>query len=1016
MSKKILSIIITLTLIIGILPINTKAAEAVEQKTPTRTQEKPIALSTTAAGNESEGWQWTPDASGGGTLELTNCYIQSSTTSIFRFQDIETENRKINIILRGENILKTTSNEYAPLISANGQSNLDYTIMAEEEGSLEIGTESPVTSGDIYGFAGKSINIQSGNIKSNIIFCIIREDFSIQNGSLEIHTPEDVNNIDGIYTLNGPVNINGGTVDIDVSNIGIFIPGNVYAAGKQIINITGGNINIKAGFSCIHINKKDPEDEQQQEQSINISGGNITCYGEQTTLYAKRINIVKGDDTNLAPKINVSNGTKSEYPAIFPSSKKITVSGSIVIADKWIYGYDQPDSQIENSIIIDGTQGKVHGEVEITENLTVPENTTLSIPDNATLSIPEDIILTVPDSVKLQVETDGKLINNGTLILPEDSDEILCTGSGVIKKGDNLYTNNNERLYKLTLIQKDGQITEYHIQDESIELQPEQAAAGMKFKEWKVTPDTVTITDNKFIMPATDIIIEAVYEKIPIVTNTPAPTKEPIPTEEPISTEEPTPTESVEPVVSMTPSPNGNIIVTEPVIAEDTPHTYTESTQDEIKEAVPLTAEEQAEVKNGSDIKIYLKVEKKTVTQEEKQIIDNEKKDYEIGEYIDISMFKQIDGKEASPVTQLNKKIVISFIVPENLRNKNNSFIRIYEIICHHFGESSAEILQGTYNEQTFTFTFETDRFSTYAIAYKDTAKQTNNNPSSIFIGGSGGYTTDYTHTASPSPSTTPTPVPTAAPTQIPTATLTAQPDSTAHPSQTPTASVVPTQKPVPDNNDSTPAPSKPSDETTNADNTLTLNAKFKVTQTNNKIKVLYGEVSEANGYDVYIQYCGKKFNNSPSNSVKNGKMTKINIKTINGKKINLKKSYKLYVTAYKFINNKKVVLGKSIIAHNAGIKNKKYTNAKNIEVKKASYSLKKGKTAKINASTILVDKNKKLLSDNHAKEFRYTTSDKSIATVSLSGKIRAVRKGSCIIYVYAKNGNAKEIKVNVKL
>ena len=452
-------------------------------------------------------------------------------------------------------------------------------------------------------------------------------------------------------------------------------------------------------------------------------------------------------------------------------------------------------------------------------------------------------------------------------------------------------------------------------------------------------------------------------------------------------------------------TPYGNIIVTEPIISDDAPHISIVGSEDEIKEAVPLTEEEKAAVAAGSEIKIYLKIEKKTVTQEEKQIIDAAKEDYMIGEYIDVSMFKQIDGKEESPVRQLNKKIEISLVVPENLRNKNNNLTRIYAIIHHHSGEDKAEILQGVYDERTFSFTFTTDRFSTYTIVYKDTEKQTGNISYPIINGG--GYATDFTQTSSPYPSVKPSAMPTAKPSQTP------QTSTAPNTSAVPNASVVPTQEPVQDN--VTPAPSQtPSDKMVNKDR-LALNAGFKVSQTGNKIKILWGEVSGADGYDVYAQYCGKKFNSKPSNSVKSGKVTKVSIKKINGKKLNLKKSYKLYVAAYKLVNGKKIIMCKSIIAHNAGIKNKKYTNVKDIKVKKTSYTLKEGETAKINAITVLVDKKKKMLSDNHAKEFRYATSNREVAVVSSSGKIKATKKGSCIIYVYGKNGNTKKIKVKVK-
>lgn len=130
---------------------------------------------------------------------------------------------------------------------------------------------------------------------------------------------------------------------------------------------------------------------------------------------------------------------------------------------------------------------------------------------------------------------------------------------------------------------------------------------------------------------------------------------------------------------------------------------------------------------------------------------------------------------------------------------------------------------------------------------------------------------------------------------------------------------------------------------------------------------------------------------------------------------MNLKKNYKIYVLAYKLAEDKKVTLGKTVIAHIVGRKNKKYTNVKAIKVKKRSYSLKKGKKARIKASTVLVSPVKKQLTNAHAKKFRYASTNKKVATVSAKGKIRAVGKGSCIIYVYARNGYAKKIKVRVK-
>ena len=114
-------------------------------------------------------------------------------------------------------------------------------------------------------------------------------------------------------------------------------------------------------------------------------------------------------------------------------------------------------------------------------------------------------------------------------------------------------------------------------------------------------------------------------------------------------------------------------------------------------------------------------------------------------------------------------------------------------------------------------------------------------------------------------------------------------------------------------------------------------------------------------------------------------------------------------------MEGKQVVLGRSITAQIVGRLNKTSTNVKGIKLKKSSFTLKKGKTANIKGSTIKVNKARKQLSNAHAKELRFTTSDPTIATVTSAGKIKAVGKGKCTIYVYARNGYAKKVKVTVK-
>ena len=177
------------------------------------------------------------------------------------------------------------------------------------------------------------------------------------------------------------------------------------------------------------------------------------------------------------------------------------------------------------------------------------------------------------------------------------------------------------------------------------------------------------------------------------------------------------------------------------------------------------------------------------------------------------------------------------------------------------------------------------------------------------------------------------------------------------------------------------------------------------------KVTASWGAVKGASSYVIYANYCDQK--KLKKIKTVSGKTTSFDITNLNGKKFNPKKNLKFYVVAYKTVKGKKVKLAKSIMAHAPGSKNTKRTNVTGVKVKKASFTLKKGKTAKIKAKLILQKKSKKPL--KHEAKFRYATSNAKVAKVSKKGKITAVGKGKCIIYVYAVSGVSKKIKVTVK-
>ena len=95
--------------------------------------------------------------------------------------------------------------------------------------------------------------------------------------------------------------------------------------------------------------------------------------------------------------------------------------------------------------------------------------------------------------------------------------------------------------------------------------------------------------------------------------------------------------------------------------------------------------------------------------------------------------------------------------------------------------------------------------------------------------------------------------------------------------------------------------------------------------------------------------------------------------------------------------------------------RNSGFTNARRVTVQKDSYTLGAGKTAMIKAETVLEIQGKKLLGNDHDARYRYSSDNNKVATVDENGKITAVGKGTCHIYIYAQNGTSKKVSVTVK-
>ena len=90
------------------------------------------------------------------------------------------------------------------------------------------------------------------------------------------------------------------------------------------------------------------------------------------------------------------------------------------------------------------------------------------------------------------------------------------------------------------------------------------------------------------------------------------------------------------------------------------------------------------------------------------------------------------------------------------------------------------------------------------------------------------------------------------------------------------------------------------------------------------------------------------------------------------------------------------------------------YPESSIVKLAKSKMRLKVGKTSRIKAHLGIPMVNN-LFPAGHERVLRFYSSDKRVATVTKSGKVKAKSKGTCKIYVIATNGAGKTVTVTVK-
>lgn len=173
----------------------------------------------------------------------------------------------------------------------------------------------------------------------------------------------------------------------------------------------------------------------------------------------------------------------------------------------------------------------------------------------------------------------------------------------------------------------------------------------------------------------------------------------------------------------------------------------------------------------------------------------------------------------------------------------------------------------------------------------------------------------------------------------------------------------------------------------------------------NRKITISWRSYEDADGYDCYWSYCDGK------RSYKKLATVKATKDRVTSRRLDNNRRYKYFVAAYKLIDGKKVYIAKSNSLHVA-LKDAKATNAKKVTVNQTNVRLKARDTFVVKSRTRLENTNKKELL--HVAAYRYYTSDQSVASVSKTEKIKALKSGTCVIYVVANNGVYGTVEVTV--
>lgn len=226
------------------------------------------------------------------------------------------------------------------------------------------------------------------------------------------------------------------------------------------------------------------------------------------------------------------------------------------------------------------------------------------------------------------------------------------------------------------------------------------------------TPVSVQEEDGNYSCEITNITTDTTVVVNPAPESTPTPAPESTPT----------------------PKPESGEVKKDVDIAEDAPIKKAElnnSISDLIKaESKIFSDEDKVDIQNGAGAEVWIEINKvENIDAEDKDKIETEAEKI-MGEnpnvtYFEVDLFKQVGTNPKESISEPGVDISITITIPDELINNDSTVKREYKLIRLHEesdGTVKVDVINGDFNAETKEFTFKTNKFSTYAIAYKDTA------------------------------------------------------------------------------------------------------------------------------------------------------------------------------------------------------------------------------------------------------------------------------------------------------